>query len=79
MRLNVEALKAIRERSGHSIASLAAEAGLSRPHLSNIESRTRTGSEDAICRLARALKVPVTAIICDPDQALVAEPVGASG
>ncbi len=66
MQLNTTALTVIRERSGFSIAGLAAEAGLSRPHLSNIESGVRQGSDDVICRLARALKVPLPAIISDP-------------
>lgn len=42
---------------------------MSQPHLSNIEAGKRKAGPDAIVRLAQALKAPVTAIICDPDEA----------
>lgn len=68
VRLNPTALRVIRERSGLTISALAVEAELSQPHLSNIESGKRKAGPDVIVRLAKALKAPVTAIICDPDE-----------
>lgn len=67
MQLNPAALRAIRERSGLTISALASEADMSQPHLSNLEAGKRKAGPDAVVRLANALKVPITAIICDPD------------
>lgn len=67
MHLNRHALRAIRERSGLSITALAARAGVSQPHLSNLESGRRQASPAVLRRLALALAVPVVALLGDPD------------
>ncbi len=67
MHLNRHALRAIRERSGLSITALATRAGVSQPHLSNLESGRRQASPAVVRRLAVALAVPVVALLGDPD------------
>jgi len=67
MRINPHALRVIRERSGLSISELARRAGLSQPHLSNIESGRRGASPAVVRALAQVLAVPVLALIADPD------------
>ena len=67
MHLNRHALRVIRERSGLSITALAALAGVSQPHLSNVESGRRQASPAVVRRLAIALAVPVVALLTDPD------------
>lgn len=69
MRLNTEALRAIRERSGQSQTGLAELAGIDRANLAHMEAGRRKGTEAQIVALARALKVPVTAILRDEDVA----------
>lgn len=66
MRINPAALKAIRERSGLTRTALADAAGIKQSHVSNIEAGRRQASPDVIVALAHALKVDITAIICDP-------------
>lgn len=67
MRLNKAALKALRERSGMTVTALAEAAGVKQAHLSNIEAGRRNASPDVVVALARALKVPLPAILADPD------------
>jgi len=67
MRLNPDALDAIRQRSGLSVSALAELAGVQRAHMSNILAGRRTASDEAIVAVSAGLKVPVTAIICDPE------------
>lgn len=69
MRLNTEALRAIRERSGQSQSGLAELAGIDRANLAHMEAGRRKGTEAQIVALARALKVPVTAILRNEDVA----------
>lgn len=71
--MNHEALRAIRERSGLSITALATEAATKQSHLSNIESGRRNASDELIVALAKALKVPIPAIICAPEEYVRAE------
>ena len=68
MRLQRHALRVIRQRSGLSVSALAAQVGISQPHLSNIESGRRQASPQLAHRLARALKVPLVALLADPDE-----------
>ena len=63
MRLNHEALRVIRERTGQSKTLTAELAGIDRANYSHIEAGRRNGTEAQIVALAVALKVPVTAII----------------
>jgi transcriptional regulator with XRE-family HTH domain len=67
--VNRHALRIIRERSGLSISVLASQAGISQPHLSNIESGRRQASPAVARRLAAALKVPVVALVAAPVEA----------
>jgi transcriptional regulator with XRE-family HTH domain len=65
MNLNVEALTAIRERTGLTKAELADAAGIHRSLLTRIETGTRTATPATIVKLAAALQIPQTAI-CNP-------------
>ena len=67
MKVNGHALRAIRERSGMSVTELARQAGTSQPHLSNIEGGRRSASPALVRQLATVLKVPVLALLGDPD------------
>jgi transcriptional regulator with XRE-family HTH domain len=67
MQVNPHALRVIRERSGLSVSELARRAGLSQPHLSNIEAGKRRASPAAVRQLAEALHVPLLALLADPD------------
>lgn len=66
MQVNPHALRVIRERSGLSVSDLARMAGLSQPHLSNIETGKRQASPAALRHLADALQVPLLALIGGP-------------
>ena len=68
MQLNGHALRVIRERSGLSVSALASEVGISQPHLSNIERGRRRASPEVSRRLAAALRVPLLALLADPDE-----------
>lgn len=64
MRVNGQALRAIRERSGYSIRGLAAEAGVAKSTISAIEQGDRPVPLPATIRaLASALLVPTTALL----------------
>jgi transcriptional regulator with XRE-family HTH domain len=65
MRVNPEALRALRERTGFSIADFAGEVGTVPSHISNIEAGRRGASPDAIRRMAQVLKVPMSALLWD--------------
>lgn len=67
--INPAALRAIRERSGMSVTSCAAAAGIGQAHLSNIEAGRRKAGPDVIVRLADALKVELPAILAQPEAA----------
>lgn len=69
MHLNPAALRAIRLRSGMTIASLALAAGIQPSHLSNIEAGRRNPSADTAKALARELKVELPAILATPADA----------
>lgn len=70
MQVNPHALRVIRERSGLSVTELARIAGLSQPHLSNIETGKRQASPAVLRHLADALRVPLLALINDPTDEL---------
>jgi transcriptional regulator with XRE-family HTH domain len=72
--INPDALTAIRERSGLNITQLAAlvrEHGVQveRSHLSNVEAGRRPASVSLQQALAKALKVPLPAIVTASPQA----------
>lgn len=72
MKLNRDALIALRERSGMSKADLGRAAGIDRTLVHRVENGERHATDDVIVKLASALKVPVTAIIADPATEAVA-------
>lgn len=65
MKVNGEALRVIRERSGISTTQLATMSGIRIETISRLENGHRPGTEQQIVSLARALEVPVIAI-CVP-------------
>lgn len=67
MVLNRESLIALRERSGMSKAQLARSAGIDPTLLLRIERGDRRATDAVIVKLARALVVPVPAILADPE------------
>lgn len=69
MHLNRDALRVIRERSGHSKASLADLAGIDRTLVHRLENGQRNATPDVMRRLAGALKCPVTALMRDDEEA----------
>lgn len=62
MKINAEALRAIRLRSGHTQSGLAKLADLDRTQLNHLEGGRRNGTPSQIRQLADALKVPLAAI-----------------
>lgn len=66
MEINPYALRVIRERSGLGVSDLARLAGLSQPHLSNMENGKRRTTPPTVRRLAEALQVPMLALLADP-------------
>lgn len=74
MRFHKDAFVEILDRSNYSSrADFAQAVGISAGTLHDIASSRprRQPSDELIRRLARELKVPVTAIICEPDSAVV--------
>lgn len=66
MRINRYALTELRERSGLTKSALARLAGCGVPTIADIEAGRRSASPELVKRLARALKVPLPAILADP-------------
>lgn len=56
-------LKAWREHKGMTTQALAAAAGLSKPYVSQIEGGKRAGTAATLAKLARALDVPMGALV----------------
>lgn len=69
MHLNRAALQALRERSGHSKASLADAAGVDRTLITRLENGQRPVTPSVMQKLAEALRVPVTALMGPDDEA----------
>lgn len=65
MPLNPSALRVIRQRSGVTVTSLAAAAGITQAHLSNIEAGRRGASPEVSARLALALKIDLPSILTE--------------
>lgn len=70
VKLNREALIALRERSGMSKSDLGRAAGIDRTLVHRVENGERHATDDVIVKLAQGLKIPVTAIILDPSEAV---------
>lgn len=71
MKLNPEALRVIRERTGLTKQELADRAGVDRTLVTRLENGERTGTPSVIVKLARALDVSQLAI-STPDHDQVA-------
>jgi transcriptional regulator with XRE-family HTH domain len=67
-----ERLKATRERAGYTLDDLAALTGLSKAHLSRLESAERQPSIAALLTFAAALRVPVGRLLGDEEFATAA-------
>lgn len=61
-KINPEALKAIREKDGHSQLSLAARSGVAQAHISRLEREPVDVRPTTLKRLADALGVPQSAL-----------------
>jgi transcriptional regulator with XRE-family HTH domain len=74
MKVNGEAVKAIRKAQRLTIRDLAARAGLDVGYLSKIENKVKGASDETIERIAAGLEVTIGAISHpDPPQALARE------
>lgn len=69
-RINAAALEALMERSGYNAGTLAAacDPPITRSYVSNILAGRRQPSAEVAIRLARALRVPLAAILAEPDE-----------
>lgn len=65
MKINGEAVRVIRERSGYSQSQLSVDSGVELTALNRIESGKRKATEAQTVALAHALKVPLLTIICE--------------
>lgn len=63
MRINPDALKVIRERSGLSQAALGRAANVSQGHISQLEAGIKEPRPEMVRRLASTLGVPVAALV----------------
>ena len=64
VKVNPEALRAIREKDGHSQLSLAAQSGVAQSRISELEGdEPRLVRPSTVKRLADALGVPVSALV----------------
>lgn len=61
--LNPDAIRAIREAHGYSVAELAIAIGIAPAHLSNVEAGRRGISGPIVTQLSRALRVRPAAIL----------------
>lgn len=56
-------IRTYRQYRGMTMAALAEAAGISQPHLSDIENGKKTGSVDALKRIATALRVDLDDLV----------------
>lgn len=69
LKINGEALRAIRELLGYSGTDFAAEVGIDRAYYAHIEAGRRNPSPAVFQRIVKAIKRPPAAILADPEQA----------
>jgi transcriptional regulator with XRE-family HTH domain len=69
LRVNGDALKALRERSGLDQGELASLAQVDRAYISQIESGKRSPSPLVANRIASCLRVPLVAILAEVAEA----------
>lgn len=67
MRINRFALSELRERSGLTKSEFARALQVGPPHVTDIESGRRHPSPDLARRMAAVLKVPLAAILANPE------------
>ena len=67
MKVNGEALRVIRERTGISATQLSTMTGIRTETICRLELGRRPGTEEQIVKLARALEVPDNAITVPVD------------
>jgi transcriptional regulator with XRE-family HTH domain len=72
-------IRALRIKDGHKPGAFATLAGLSYAHLDNLENERKDASDEALYRIANALKVPVDAILRDRHALHPASPLTAVG
>ncbi len=65
IRVNGEALRALRERSGYGQTEFASMVGIDRAYLSHIEAGRRNPSPGVAKRIATQLRVPIVAILAE--------------
>lgn len=65
IKVNGEALKALRERSGYNQTEFAHVLKIDRAYLAHIEAGRRNPSPAVAQRMAQALKLPLAAILAD--------------
>ena len=67
MQLNRDALRVIRERTGHSKQSLAEKVGVDRTLIHRLENGERNATPAVLISLAKALDVPLHSLM-GPDE-----------
>lgn len=73
VRINPDALKAIREKDGHTQLSLAAASGVSQNRISELESAEKSSVRPTTVKaLADVLQVPVSALVLADEPEVVA-------
>ena len=65
--LNRDALRIIRERSGHTQSSLAKAAGIDRTLVWRLENGERNATPAVMYKLAAALRCPLHALLANPE------------
>jgi transcriptional regulator with XRE-family HTH domain len=68
MRINVVALRTLRELAGLSQAELSRQSGIRQGHISNIESGQKTPRPETVRRFAAVMGVPVAAPVSRADR-----------
>ncbi|MHC5908503.1 helix-turn-helix domain-containing protein [Streptomyces sp. S6] len=66
-------VRLLRERRGLSLAELARQAGLAKQTLSRLEQGTGNPTVDTLFAIARALRVPVTRLVAERQQAVTVQ------
>lgn len=70
-KVNPETLRAMRVLAGFSVAAFATELATTPGHISNIEAGRRGASPALIKQMAAVLKVPVAALLTNPESTRV--------
>lgn len=65
-KINPDALRALIDKDGHTVTSFAQLVGMERSHLSNVLAGRRGVSPHVAKDMARALAVPISAILVSP-------------